>query len=96
MRSILNFFILVFFVQFSTSAQNTAPKLDPDSKKAKSLNTLKFEKLKIESEEVFIKGGVFNGERIKGFYLDKTLVTVEQYEACVKAGVCPPLPDNGN
>ncbi len=88
--------VLLMSCQFSYSFQDDAQKLDPDSKAAKVKFTKDYEKLKILSEGVFIKGGTFKGEVVKDFVMDKTLVTVKQYEACVKAGVCPPLPDNGN
>lgn len=96
MRLSLVLLVLLLSFHFSYALQDEVQKLDPDSKKAKILNTSEFEKLKILSKEIFIKGGRFKGKIIENFFLDKTLVTVEQYEACVKAGVCPPLPDNGN
>ena len=46
MRSIIVFFFLFLFIQSSIYAQNSVQKLDPDSKKAKTLNTLKYEKMK--------------------------------------------------
>jgi|GEM_PF-5087350 len=92
-NSVLSY--LIFVLPLTVFSQSEIP-LDPDSKKAKGLFTEKYESLKIPSEQILIKGGSFNGEKIEAFYLDKTLVTVEQYEACVIAGVCPSPPDNGN
>ena len=90
------FFILIMLTLCFNAFSQDASIIDPDSKKAKTLFSEKYEKMKIPSEQILIKGGMFNSKTIVSFYLDKTLVTVEQYEACVKAGVCPIPPDNGN
>ena len=80
----------------SFSKAQDQPRLDPDSKESKIRHTQEYNNLKKQSEEILIIGGSFDGASIDPFYLDKTLVTVEQYEACVKAGVCASPPDNGN
>jgi formylglycine-generating enzyme required for sulfatase activity len=94
-KSTLILLLASFLFSFQSFSQDEV-RLDPDSKKAKRLFTKEYEDYKMSSESVLIKGGNFNGKTIAPFYLDKTLVTVAQYEACVKAGVCAPPPDNGN
>lgn len=81
---------------FSLLHAQNQPVIDPDSKESKIKFTIEHHQLKKYSVEVLISGGNFNGSKIEPYYLDKTLVTVEQFEECVKAGVCAPPPDNGN
>lgn len=69
---------------------------DPDSEASKRRVTLRFEGLKEgASEMVLIQGGSYEDDTVSSFYMDVNLVTVEQYEACIAARVCPPPPDNG-
>lgn len=70
---------------------------DPDSHEAKSMVTVQHDSLRAiaaSSEMILIQGGDYDGEKIESFYMDATLITVEQYKACVEAGVCPPPPKN--
>ncbi|MDA8020743.1 MAG: formylglycine-generating enzyme family protein [Thermoanaerobaculia bacterium] len=69
---------------------------DPDSDASKRGVTLRFEALKEGAGEmVLIEGGTYEGAAVNSFHMDVDLVTVEQYEACIEAHVCPPPPDNG-
>lgn len=87
--------VVVSLVPAHSFAQ--APTLDPDSQEAKSLETRKHNILRsiaASSPMVYIEGGTYEGETIEPFYMDAHLVTLEQYRACVSAGVCPPPPEN--
>lgn len=80
----------------STVFAQSEPRLDPDSPEAKSMETVKRHGLRISSESVLIEGGNYLGQVIATFYMDRTLVTVRQYRACVEARVCKEPPITGN
>lgn len=84
--------LIFLFIIFNTVISQD---VDPDSKEAKRLETLRYDSLgtmAVSTEMVYIEGGMFKGEKIEPFYMDVHLLTVEQYMAAIEAGVCPPPP----
>ena len=70
---------------------------DPDLPSSKSKVTKKFDSLRAfagSTPMVYVEGGMYKGEYIEPFYMDIHMVTVEQYIAAVKAGICPAPPEN--
>jgi len=70
-------------------------RLDPDSVEAKVLEAKRLDRYRAfaaSTKMVLIPGGVFKGKKIDPFYMDIDLVSVGQYKAAVRMGVCPQPP----
>ncbi|MDN5203057.1 SUMF1/EgtB/PvdO family nonheme iron enzyme [Fulvivirgaceae bacterium BMA10] len=95
---LLTYPLILFFVTFLFSHKSWAQDEDPDSHSSKTKVTQRYEELRKlagSTKMIYIEGGVYEGKKVEAFHMDETMVTVEQYMACVEAGVCPHPPDNG-
>lgn len=69
--------------------------LDPDSIEAKIQEverSHRYRAFAASTRMVLIPGGTYKGREIKPFYMDVDLVSVGQYKAAVKMGICPRPP----